>query len=258
MNKLKKKELGFGIIEIIVAVAIFVIIAVTAVSTVVQTFSTNRLAKEETLASFFAQEGVEAVRSIKNQNWNNLSYGTFGLDNSSGKWQFLGSSDTNDKYTRQIVLSEVYRNETGNVIESGGTLDDDTYKLDSTVSWNFTPTRNNFVSFTAYLTNYEAVITPSPTPTPTGSPSPTPTPTGSPTPTPTSTPTSTPIPSSTPSPTVTPTPPASCSQYCQSNAYTAGVCRQNSGKCSQNGETYESAGDVYCTGGPASDTCCCQ
>jgi len=59
---------------------------------------------------------------------------------------------------------------------------------------------------------------------------------------------------------VTPTPtpsPSSCSQYCVNQGYSSGTCRQNSNKCSQNGETHESGGDSFCTGGANADTCCC-
>ena len=87
-----------GIIEVIVAMAIFVIIAVSAVSTVVYSYTVNRLGKEETQASVFAQEGIEAVRSIKNRDWDNpfLSVDCTsgcGLDSSSGRWEYSGTSN---------------------------------------------------------------------------------------------------------------------------------------------------------------------
>jgi len=49
----------------------------------------------------------------------------------------------------------------------------------------------------------------------------------------------------------------SCEQYCQSLSYIIGTCRPNPQQCTKNGETYESGGDVYCTGGGGADTCCC-
>jgi|SRR3989344_1360406 len=52
---------------------------------------------------------------------------------------------------------------------------------------------------------------------------------------------------------------ASCSTYCQSlTTYTAGTCRENDTQCTNNSETYESGGDIYCTGGSSTDTCCCK
>lgn len=73
-------------------------------------------------------------------------------------------------------------------------------------------------------------------------------------------PTATPAPTDTPTPTATPTtPPAtSCNQLCINASYTSGSCRKNAQDCSKNNETYLPSGDQFCTGGPNSDTCCCQ
>ena len=117
------KSAGFGIIEIIVAMSIMIIIAATGTSTVLHSFSSNRLGGEETQATLFAQEGVEAVRSIKNQDWTNLSTGTYGLDDSGGTWALSGSSETEGKFTRQIVISQVQRDSNGDIVDSGGTVD---------------------------------------------------------------------------------------------------------------------------------------
>ena len=52
---------------------------------------------------------------------------------------------------------------------------------------------------------------------------------------------------------------ANCDTYCQDLGlgYTAGICRINPQQCNNNGETYESGGDQYCTVGNK-DTCCCD
>lgn len=151
---------GFGIIEIIVAMGIMIIIAATGATTVLHSFSANRLGDEETGATRFAQEGVEAVRSLKNQNWTNLAVGTYGVDNAGGTWIFSGSSDTSGKYTRQIVISQVQRDLNGDIVTSGGSVDSDTLRATSTVTWEFAPTRNNTVSLVTYLTNFEKPIGP--------------------------------------------------------------------------------------------------
>lgn len=47
-----------------------------------------------------------------------------------------------------------------------------------------------------------------------------------------------------------------CVDYCQSlGTYTTGTCRNNSGRCTLNGETYKSGGDQYC---PSGKVCCCH
>lgn len=70
----------------------------------------------------------------------------------------------------------------------------------------------------------------------------------------TTTPSPTPTISPTPSP--SPSPATSCPNICTSLGYSTGTCRANANQCSQNNETYQSSGDIYCSGG-GSSTCCC-
>lgn len=67
-----------------------------------------------------------------------------------------------------------------------------------------------------------------------------------------------PSPGTSPSPSPSPTSPTTCAQYCQGLTYSNGTCRANSNQCTVNGETYESGGDIYCTGGFSADSCCCN
>lgn len=135
-----KKQNGFGLIETIIAMGLFLIISVSGISTILQTYTTNRLSDEETNASLLAEEGIEAVISIKKDAWSNLVAGTHGLDSSGGTWALSGTSDTIGKYNREITITEI---------------DSTTFQIDSTVSWDFTPTRNNSLNITTYLTHWE-------------------------------------------------------------------------------------------------------
>ncbi len=49
-----------------------------------------------------------------------------------------------------------------------------------------------------------------------------------------------------------------CDYYCISLDYDYGNCEQNeAGQCKIKEGDYQAGGDVYCTGGPEEDTCCC-
>ncbi len=151
---------GFGIIEIIIAVSIFVIIAVSAVSTVIGSFSTNRLGDEETEATVFAEQGLEAAKSIKNRGWTTPFLATncataCGIGTSGSAWAWSGTNNVSGKFTRIIQVLPVQRNNAGNVVDSGGTNDPDTKKIVSTVNWNFSPTRNNNVVLTSYVSHHK-------------------------------------------------------------------------------------------------------
>lgn len=160
IHKYRNGLSGFGLVEVIVALAIFFVIAITGVSTVVQSFSVNRLGEEETQATVIAQEGIEAVRSIKNRGVDNLILGTHGLENSGGFWQLSGSADTVGKFTREIDIEVARRNIAGDIVDSGGSIDCKTWKVTSTVSWDFTSGRNNEVKLTTYLTAFGKPIFP--------------------------------------------------------------------------------------------------
>ncbi|MBI2049369.1 hypothetical protein HYT32_00435 [Candidatus Roizmanbacteria bacterium] len=167
-NKYSK---GFSILEVILAAAIFMLFATGAAGVIVRGFSTNRLGVEETIATQFASEGIEAVRSIKNQSYASLvnSTGT-GVDRISNVWAFGGANDTlahnaSDNYTRIIKVEDVQRDALppcGNIVSSGGTLDPDTKKITSTVTWNFAANRNQEIELTTYLSDWKEQITPQP------------------------------------------------------------------------------------------------
>lgn len=150
---------GFGIIEIIVAMGIMVIIATSGVASIVQTFSANRLGAEYTEATAIAKEGLEASRSIRNQNWTSLGAGAHGITAGSS-WSFSGSSNTLGAFTRTVTVSAAARNGSDQIVASGGTPDSDIYRIDSQVSWNASPTRSNTITLTTYLTQFmKAIVT---------------------------------------------------------------------------------------------------
>lgn len=160
-NKAIKKSLGqqgLSIIEVILAMAIFVIIASTAAAVVIHSFSANRLAEEEAKAALMASEGLEAARSIKNQDFANLVAGNYGLDSSQGFWQLEPTPTTGGKYQRIVTIDDVFRGEQGEIVVFGGTIDQQTKKISCQVSWQFSPFRQNTLMMSTYLTDWETII----------------------------------------------------------------------------------------------------
>ncbi|MEK7573853.1 MAG: hypothetical protein AAB531_05510 [Patescibacteria group bacterium] len=160
-----QRQAGFSVIEVILAAALFMIMATGSITVILQGLDSNRLGKEKTVASQYASEGMEAVRSIKNQNFSALvnSAGT-GIARVSNVWAFSGANNQfgpSNKYTRTIKVESVNRDAVppaGNIVASGGTPDTDTKKITSTVSWNFTPTRVNSVQLISYLSDWKKPI----------------------------------------------------------------------------------------------------
>lgn len=152
---------GFSMVEIILAAAMFVIVAGAVMTTVLSGLNADRLAQEQSIAMQYATEGMEAVRSIRNQAYANLvnSAGT-GILQISGVWGFSGSNNSTDsgKYTRTITVADVCRDGSGNIIACGSGQDANTKKVTSTVDWNFLAVRSLNVALTEYLTNWKAAI----------------------------------------------------------------------------------------------------
>jgi len=111
---------GFSLIEIIVSVVVFLLVVVAFGGAL--TYSQGQMTGggERTRAVMIAEEGLEAVRNIRDDDFTNLTDGTHGLAVSGNEWIFSGSSDVVDKFTRQIQI---------------GTIDASTKQVTSTVSW---------------------------------------------------------------------------------------------------------------------------
>jgi len=218
MKQCNNSICGQSLIEVIIAVSLLVIFATGAVVAVLGSFVASRLAEEETQAAYLATEGLEAVKSIRDQNWNGLTNNNHGLSNANGFWEFLGESDmdTSEKYTRVITISDVERDTNGDIVQSGGTIDPDTKKAVAEVSWHFLPSGLSSVVETIYLTNWQAGRYNYP-----GSSS-------------------------------------ACNNFCISISYTQGICRNGAAECTANGETAEAKGNRYCSSEAHGATCCCK
>jgi len=142
-----QKNKGQSLIEFVIAIGVLVIITASGTTALLGSLSVNRFAKEGTQASGYAQEGIEAAKSIRNQDWDNLANGTYGIDDSSGSWEFTGSPNILlSKFTRTIVVEDA---------ELGGEVLDETKKITSIVSWNHVPSKVSRVEYVTYLTDWQ-------------------------------------------------------------------------------------------------------
>ncbi len=160
MKKNLKK--GSGLVEILVAVFIFSIILGALINASSAYFSGAGVNLSSTKAAYLAEEGIEAVKTIRDFGWNNISALS---DNTDYYLYFDTSSSTNNvwkatttpsiidsNFIRTFKINSVYRDIDGRIILSGGTLDINTRKVISSVSWksnNSTTTK----SLSTYITN---------------------------------------------------------------------------------------------------------
>lgn len=86
-----KKKKGISIIEILLAVAIFIIGVATITLMYINSLIGSVNSLEETGAIFLAQEGLEAVKSIRNVNFDNLSMGNYELALAETGWKLIST-----------------------------------------------------------------------------------------------------------------------------------------------------------------------
>lgn len=67
-----KKQKGQTLVEALVALGIAVTIVSAIVVVVLSSLSNSQFSKEQNLANHYAQEGMEVVRRIRNQSWDNF------------------------------------------------------------------------------------------------------------------------------------------------------------------------------------------
>lgn len=124
------------------AIAVFLFGVVTIGVLFLDANVSQRKSLERAKANALAEEGIEAVRSIRDFSFDLVTTGTHGLLISGGRWTFSGTGDSQEGYTRTLLVSAP---------------DSNTRYVTSTVSWLFSPTRTETVVSTAVITNWRRV-----------------------------------------------------------------------------------------------------
>jgi len=133
---------GFSLVEVLLAVAIFVLIISTYVMAMIYGQENTALAGKRARAVLLASEGLAVMQNMGDSNFANLINGTYGLALSSNTWSLTGVSDVWDIFTREIIISSVNTN---------------TKKVESRVSWQQNLQRQGTVSLITYLTNWAVI-----------------------------------------------------------------------------------------------------
>ncbi len=156
--KLKVKKtfpsnFGQSLIEILIALGLAALLLPALLTGLIASREGKAQEGQRLVATALLREAEEAVRSIREQNWSNISSnGTYHPEISDSAWIMSPLEENIDGYIRKIEIGDASRNLSGNIIETGGTLDTSTKKVATTVSWN-TPYTSS-VKSTTYLQRY--------------------------------------------------------------------------------------------------------
>lgn len=132
---------GFSLVEVLLAVSIFGLIVTGLVGGLIFGQQSTALSGQRARAVLLADEGLEAVRNIRDAGYSNLTDGTFGLTTTGNQWNLSGSSDTTDIFTRALTIS---------------TVDANRKQIAATVTWQQNAQRTGSAALTTYITNWKA------------------------------------------------------------------------------------------------------
>jgi hypothetical protein len=94
-------------VEALVAIALLAIFAMTFFI-YMGTQLLNSSTTGKTLSALaVTQEGITAVRAIRDMGWSSLATGTHGLAFTNGVWGFQGTSDTRSGFTRTVTVTDL-------------------------------------------------------------------------------------------------------------------------------------------------------
>lgn len=127
-------NIGSTVLEIVIAVGFFATISSGIVVLYLGAYRTSVDDLKKLQADMYLQEGFEAVRAIRDYNFNDLADGTHGLTNINGYWEFSGTSDPQGGFVRSITISDLKRSASC-AIDGSGTTDSYSKKIDVNITW---------------------------------------------------------------------------------------------------------------------------
>lgn len=158
-NKYRNKA-GFSVVEVLIACIIMSMVTLALMSATSKGIELSIKALKQVEASQLMEEGVEAVKSIRDNNWTTISdinidtnyYLSFDINSNTWSLGATPVSLIDDTFTRTVSFSEVYRDNDDDIADSEITLDTGTKKVEVVVSWP-NPSGTNSKEITFYLAN---------------------------------------------------------------------------------------------------------
>lgn len=149
------KNKGFSIVEVILAISLFAMFSTAILYLSLDIVQRDSKVELDNVALQYAQEGLEAVRNIRDQNFLLLTNGDHGLQFTNDTWSFIQApEDVDGFYSRTVTVFDVYRDPSGNIATSGD-LDPDTKMVISNVTWLQMGIFPRSVTLTTYFSNWQ-------------------------------------------------------------------------------------------------------
>lgn len=144
---------GQTLVEILLAIALAALMLPALLTGLVASREGKAQQEQRLFATAWGKEAMEAVRSVREAGWAGVATdGVYHPAIVNGKWIIANGVETVDGYTRSIVVAGVYRDSSGSIVTTGGTLDPSTKKITTTVMW--VSPKPSSVSSLTYISRY--------------------------------------------------------------------------------------------------------
>lgn len=158
MAWLIRKNKGFTLVEALFAIAMLLLLSVGSVAANKVATAGVKINQYRSQANFLATEGMEALMSVRVQNFSGLSSGVFHPVFDGANWSLVAGPETLGNFTRTITLSSVMRNLTCfsavcDIVSAGGIVDTNTFKVEVKIAWIESSKTNNLI-LDSLITNW--------------------------------------------------------------------------------------------------------
>lgn len=136
---LATNQAGFSLVEVLLSSAVFVLLVTALVGVYLYGQEATAIAGNRARAALLAEEGLEAVRNIRDAGFSNLVDGNYGLSTTSNQWNLSTARDTNGIFSREIAISSI---------------DSKRKTVTANITWQQNPERTGSLSLTTQLTNW--------------------------------------------------------------------------------------------------------
>lgn len=147
------------LVEILIATSIILVFLLALLGTHNLYLKTAFVNGDVIKGVYLVEEGVEVARFLRNSSWSG-NIAPLSLDVSysllfdAGSWQAATTTVwVDNNFKRVVKFSAVYRDVSGDIVSSGGTLDPNTLLVVSSVSWPTSGGATTTKSISTYLTN---------------------------------------------------------------------------------------------------------
>jgi Tfp pilus assembly protein PilV len=137
----KQKIQGFGLTEVIIGAAILILVFLGLITTYNRYVKAGSKIIPEITATYLLEEGLEAVRFMRDYSWDNkiatLAAGTtYYLAWDGSLWNATTTAtSTSGMYYRTFTIASVSRDSNQDIASVGGTDDPQTKKVTMQVAW---------------------------------------------------------------------------------------------------------------------------